>query len=268
MIELFERAEAEIYALARASVRAKVILFLKTQPASINELAAELKTEATTIHHYTPLMLKEGIIRKAPGVGRKYALTNKGEIQALLLAELARGLITLKENEAFWQTHDLSGIPDHLKTWILQLSGGRLVSEELEDPLKSQAAFIDSISRARSFVWGISPITAPGYDEMILGLVEKGVNVSLLLSRSVVNRIDKAALKSVLAAKNFRLYEIPEGVKVAFTVTEELTSIALFNPDGSYDPQQDLICEGPDAVEWGKALFRHYLNQAKLVQSV
>lgn len=270
MIELFGRAENEIYALTRASVRAKVILFLKShQAADINELENALGVEATTIHHYLPSMITDGMIERAPAKGRRsiYSLTNKGQIRALLLAELARGLIALKENESFWQTHDLSGIPDYLKTWILQLSGGETIRGESDDPLKSQEAFMESVSRAKKFMFGVSPITAPGYSEMISGLVHRGVTVKLILAKSVISKIDPVELNAVLSAENFHLYELQEA-KVAFTVTEELVSIALFKPDGSYDPQQDLICLGPDAVKWGKELFRYYLDQAMPVLSV
>jgi hypothetical protein len=42
--------------------------------------------------------------------------------------------------------------------------------------------------------------------------------------------------------------------------------VAFFNLDGSYDPQQDLICEGPEAVRWGRELFEHYLRRARHVE--
>jgi predicted transcriptional regulator len=111
---------------------------------------------------------------------------------------------------------------------------------------------------------GISPITAPGYQEMILAALERGVQVSLILTKSVISKIDPDALRAAFACVNFHLNEISDA-KVAFTVTDKLVSIALFNLDGSYDPQQDLICEGPEAVRWGKELFEHYLGVAILM---
>ncbi|MCK9570823.1 DUF1724 domain-containing protein [Candidatus Pacearchaeota archaeon] len=90
--------------------------------------------------------------------------------------------------------------------------------------------------------------------------------MELILTRWVIEQIEPDALKAALAYNSFSLYEIKDA-KVAFTVTDELASLALFQPDGSYDPQQDLICEGPEAVRWGKELFEHYLKQSRPVKS-
>lgn len=53
--------------------------------------------------------------------------------------------------------------------------------------------------------------------------------------------IDPDALLAAFAYEGFQLYEIPDA-RVGFTVTDKLVKIALLNLDGSYDPQQDLIC--------------------------
>jgi predicted transcriptional regulator len=209
-------------------------------------------------------MIGEGSVERCPD---GFRLTNTGHIKAALLTELINGLTALDDGADFWQSHDLSGIPSELQLHIGQLARGAVIRDTPDNPLRSQSAFIAAVARAKE-IRGISPITAPGYQEMILAALKRGAKVSLILTRSVISKIDPDALRAALAYENFQLYGIEDGVKVAFTVTDKLVSLALFRPDGSYDPQQDLICEGPEPVKWGKELFEHYLKQARPVEGV
>ncbi len=233
-------------------------LRIASEPKSLADLSRELGTHSTTISHAIEEAVSDGTIEH---VGRKYRLSNVGQVKAMLLSDMVTALDVLEQTKEFWQSHYLGGIPSNLLAKIGMLSGATCIRDAPDAPLDSQKAFIESVMRAKE-MRGVSGIIAPGYQEMILSILEKGAKVSLILTRGVIAKIEPDALKAAMAYENFTLHEIPSGVKVAFTVTNELVSLALYHMDGSYDPQQDLICEGEKAVEWGMELFEYYLKQA------
>lgn len=258
MLTRCKQVEPSLKSLTSAWVRTRILFSLRDAPQFTPDLAQAVEASITSVLHSTKAMIAEGTIERCPDGFRP---TNTGHIKVALLSELINGLAALDEGKDFWLSHDLSGIPAELQLRIGQLAGGKVVRDEPAAPLQSQAAFIEAVSQAKE-IRGISPIIAPGYPEMILAALSRGAKVTLILTKSIISKIDPDALQAAFACDNFRLYEIDDGVKVAFTVTGELVSIALFNLDGSYDPQQDLICEGPEAVNWGRELFEHYLQQA------
>jgi predicted transcriptional regulator len=256
-LERCKEMEGALQSLTGAWVRTRILFSLQDGPQATPDLTQAVEASITSVLHSTKAMIAEGTVERGP---EGFSLTNTGRIKMALLAELINGLAALDECNGFWLSHDLSGIPSELKIRIGQLAGGTVIQDEPADPLKSQTAFIEAVAQAQE-VQGVSPITAPGYQEMILAALERGAKVSLILTKSIISKIDPDALQAAFAYENFQLYEISDA-KVAFTVTDKLVSIALFNLDGSYDPQQDLICEGPEAVRWGRELFEHYLEQA------
>jgi len=245
--------------LVGSEIRTRVLLALRESPKSLPELVLALGVRDTTISHSLKPLVEAHIV-EAPPRGQ-YSLTAIGQAKAVLLESMLNGLAALEENNSFWASHDLSGIPQELLVRIGQLSGGEVMRDEPPTIWKAQNAFIDAVSKATHF-WGVSPIMGPGYTETILGLLERGAEVNLILTDSVFNQVDKESLELAMSYQGLNLYVIEDGVKVAFTVTDSLVSIALFNPDGSYDPSEDLICESPAAVGWGRSLFEHFLRRA------
>jgi predicted transcriptional regulator len=261
--ERYQQMEGALKSLTGAWVRTRILFSLQDGPKSTPALAEAVEASPTSVLHSTKAMIAEGTVERSPD---GFRLTNTGHIKVALLTELINGLAALDEGKEFWLSHDLSGIPAELQLQIGQLAGGAVIKDEPDNPLKSQTAFIEAVARAKE-IRGISPIIAPGYQEMILAALERGAQVTLILTKSIISKIDPDALRAAFACENFQLYETSD-VRVGFTVTDKLVSIALYNLDGTYDPQQDLICEGPEAVRWGSELFEHYLGQARHVKSV
>jgi len=221
-----------------------------------------LGTKATTILHSIKNMIEDGtIVRMHNG---SYLLTNAGHIKASFLSEMINGLDSLDGNMEFWQSHDLSGIPAKLLAKIEKLVGGKCVTDEPNILLNSQVVFIEGVSKARE-IRGVSPIIAQGYAEMVTTLLERGANISLILTKSIIDTINRETLHSLLSKKNFQLFEIPDGIRVAFTIADDMLFLGLYNLNGSYDPNRDLVCHGQEANEWGRELFEHYLKQSRPV---
>jgi len=241
--------------------RTDVLLRLLEGPQPIAALVERLKKNKAGIHHELAALIEAGEVARC---NAKYELSQVGRIKAQMLCDMLACSKVLDEHKDFWQGHDLSGIPGRLQELLGELTGCKLIRDCPDAPIDHQAAFADAIMRAKE-IYGLSGIIEPGYAEAILAVLAQGAEVSLILSEWVISQIEPRMLEKALSYENFSLYQL-DGLKVAFTVTDELISLALYDHVGVYDPWQDLICEGDRAVTWGKELFEHYKDMAKVVK--
>ncbi|MFA5377757.1 MAG: transcriptional regulator FilR1 domain-containing protein [Dehalococcoidia bacterium] len=252
---IYSQAESALRALTGSSTRAKILLAIRDGPMPIRPLSGVVGASTSTVAHSIAAM-REEICRD----GGAYRLTNLGMIRAEALDRLLSCLIALDENAAFWQGHDISGIPASLLADIGLLSGGQCVQDN-GFVMKSLDGFLWETSKAKH-MWAVSPVIAPGHAELIAGLVEAGAEVHLILTSEIMALLDQEQLKSLLAASNFHLYQIDQEVKTAFTVADDMLSLGLYLPSGKYDTNQDLVCHGQAAVEWGMRLWEYYKSKA------
>ena len=250
---IYDQAEAGLRALTGSSTRGKILLALRDGPMQIRPLSEAVGTSTSTVAHSIAAMQEE--IAKE---GTTYHLTNLGMIRAEALDRLLSCLIALDENAAFWQGHDISGIPAGLLADIGLLRGGQCIQDN-GFVMKSLDGFLRETSKAKH-MRAVSPVIAPGHAELIAGLVEAGAEVHLILTSEIMALVPPEQLGGLLAASNFHLYQIDGEVKTAFTVADDMLSLGLYLPGGKYDTNQDLVCHGQAVVEWGMRLFNHYKN--------
>lgn len=263
----YDLAEEQIKAFTRSSVRAKVFLCLKDGPKTVRYIEKAIGIRTSTILHSVKEMIEAGLIKRTSD---GYRLTNIGEIQAVLLDDLVSCIVALDEHKDFWQSHDISGIPIHLRKKIGMLTDSEVFKDGPVTVLSTQEYFISELKKAKR-IYGVSPIIAPGYAESIACAVENGSQVDLIITGKIFNIIIKESKESLihlLASKGFRLYCLEEELTVAFTVTDRILSLGLFRQDGRYDVTSDLNCRGEKALLWGRELFDYYLHRSKPISSI
>lgn len=263
----YDLAEDKLKSFTRSAVRTKVILCLLAGDLNVRSLETELGTRASTILHTVKDMIEENVVAKTP---QGYALTNVGRIQALLLAELMNTITVLDEHQDFWLTHDISGIPVDLQMKIGMLDQSDVVVGDSIALLKAQEYFMDKVLESKK-IWGVSPIIIPGYAEAMAIPIQKGAQVDLILTDTILKIVLKEyrdLMKVLMERDNFRLYRIKDDIKVAFTVTDADLYMGLFRLDGTYDIGQDLYCVGDGAVAWGLDLFKYYRDLSEPLENI
>jgi predicted transcriptional regulator len=120
------------------------------------------------------------------------------------------------------------------------------------------------------WVKGVSPVLHPEYPKSLLMLAEKGIDISIIATREVLEKIKekhKMELEKSASYKNMRLMVCDEEVKVAFTVTDFFLSIRLFLKNDTYDFYRNIISHEKSALKWGDDLFNYYEKRSKRVES-
>ncbi len=262
-VEAWEDAEPQLKAAVRSSIRSKILLYLLNGEAGNAELSKRMDVrETSTAHALKELIDDDMIVRTSKGL---YHLTPLGYLQALVLKNTILSLSVLVQKKEFWLNHDIRGIPAELLQKISMLSESKIIMADEIDLLKPHENFLQEISKATIFQ-GVSPIIAPGHVDLVIALVKAGKPAQLILTENVLRKIlavDPRPLE-LLKYDNFELYTIRDDVKVAFTVTDKILSLGLFELDGSYDLTKDMICVGESAVRWGRELFDYYHSRAVL----
>jgi predicted transcriptional regulator len=113
---------------------------------------------------------------------------------------------------------------------------------------------------------GVTSMFIPEFGSLLKELtIDKNVDVELVITKEILDGIDKKILKEIFADKSSKpkLYLMKEELKVAFTVTDSLISFGLFNFDGTYDWNKDLIDTTEEGIRWGLDLFEWYRNISK-----
>ena len=250
-----------------SELRRGVLASLSEGKKALREVREELEVSPTTAIHALRELEKDNFVFEDET--RAYALTKIGEVIALKLTDFVNAVEVLKRHEDFWLTHDLSGIPPHLLEKIGWLQDSTVIECSATDVFKVYREYIDMLKDAKE-IKGVSFMFFPEYPSIFQELIlNKKIDIQLVLIKEVIDKVLEAAgpgfLKKALGNEESKLkiYIIKEGPKAAFTVTDYFLSFGLFNHDGSYDWNRDLLSYDKKAIAWGRKFFEWYLKRAE-----
>jgi len=243
--------------------RKDLLLFLLEQPSTLTNIRNKFNVSSPEIAPRIREMESANLMYKDPST-KMYTLTTTGMIVAKSFKPFLDMVGLLEKNEDFWNDHDLSGIPEHLLDRLVDLKDCNFYVDKLENIYDSHKVFTENIGHS-SLIKGVSPVYFSSYPDYFMQLVIKNVPTSLILTRSVYDKVENEhadKMKAYCAAKSTELYLL-ENAKVAFVVTDIFFSMSLFFKSGNYDPRTDLVCFDRSGIQWGNDLFEYYLSQAK-----
>lgn len=109
----------------------------------------------------------------------------------------------------------------------------------------------------------VTTLLHPQFKDIYLGMVEHGVDIQLILSYGLFQKTraeNYADLKQLINNDKIKVFAYNKPMKlISFSSNDRSLLLRLLTVSGEYDGKQ-LILEGPNAVNWGKELFEHYLE--------
>ncbi len=247
-----------------SDLRKNILMSLYEGKKQLRELRDNLNVSSTTAIHTLRELEKYNLIVQEKD--KNYSLTNIGRIATLKLLDFISVAEVLRKHERFWLEHDLSGIPEPLMEKIGCLRDSIIIENTSTELFKVHTNFMNLLQTAKK-IRGVSPIYhsefLPLFEKLVLS---KKVDVELILTKEVIEKIDDATVKKIFALKSskFDVYLIKEA-KAAFTVTDFFLSLGLYNYDGTYDYNRDLLTYDEKGIEWGRNLYDGYLLQAEKI---
>ena len=246
--------------------RKKILLLLLRGPKPLEEIRGTLKYTTTGMLPQIRILEERNLVRRED---KKYALTEIGKLITTFLEPLVQTAGVIKQQEEFWQEHDVGAIPPHLFMRISELGNTRIMKHGVEEIYEPHMEFLEMISKSKK-VMCISPMVHPAYPEFLAQLGEKGTEVSIVLTKITFDRVKKEysdALARALSSKKVSFY-ISEDIKLTSIVTDSFFNISLFYKNGVFDSRNDLISLDKSALLWGEELFNYYKERSKKVTSI
>ena len=241
-----------------SGMRSKLLLAMYENPKNLDELRNELKKPSATILHGLKELENINLIKK---VQKYYELTSNGFLLTTNMVKLIENWHTLNNNKVFWNSHDLSGIPDELLKDVYHLKNAEYITSTTSDLSNAFNTYLKLISNAKKLKI-ILPIYSENHFKHLIKLLneDKLKKLELIVSDEILESINENELfkKELLNNDKVKIHRIAQNIKVFLTCSNEFMSLTLFFKDGHYDDSQILIADNQDAVKWAENLTNYY----------
>lgn len=242
--------------------RSELLLLLQKEPKTLEEIKDHFKITAPEILPHIRKLENANLIWQD---GKRYILTEVGEVVTKSFDRLSRTLKMFEKDAEFWKEHKISYIPEEFRWRLYELGDYKILKGTPTEIFEPHKEFMKNILKSNT-IKGVSPIFHPEYPKAFVELAKMGKNVSIITTRDVYTRIAKEYKHELEKFLEYCTFEIcNEKIQVAFTVTDVFLSMGLFLRTGDYDPLKDLISFEKSAIKWGEDLFKYYENRSEKV---
>jgi predicted transcriptional regulator len=246
--------------------RKNTLLMLMERPATIDEIKDSLTGTTSAIMAQMKILLEQGLIEQTSD---EYSLTYIGKIILRKIKPLMEALNVLEENKEYWESRDMSAIPDPLLDRIGDLGQIMVYQPDLNhlfEPPKQLCLSLKQSKNASTFYSYFCPSCPMNYAE----LAKKEVSFNLILTRSVYNRLkdeytEQYDMMMSSPSSNMFICEDNTVRLGALSITDDLMLIAFFNKQGIFDHKKVISFED-SARKWGADLFEQYRQMAEKVK--
>jgi predicted transcriptional regulator len=248
-----------------SGMRSKLLLAIYENPKKLDDLRSELKKPSATILHGLKELETINLIKK---VQKNYELTSNGYLLTTNMIKLIENWYTINKDKAFWNSHDLSGIPDELLKEIYLLKNAEYITSTTSDLSNAFNTYIQLISKARTLKI-ILPIYSENHFKHLIKLLKKNKlrSVELIVSEEILSSIKENKLfkKELLDNEKVKVNCMAQNLKIFLTYGDTFMSISLFFNDGHYDDSKILIAKDDAAKKWAKDFINNYKNMEEIL---
>ena len=251
--ELAEEFSGIKYILT-SGMRSRLLLAMYDNPKNLDELRNELKKPSATILHGLKELENINLIKK---VQKYYELTSNGFLLTANMVKLIENWYAISKNKLFWNSHDLSGIPDDMLKDVYLLKNAEYVTSTTSDLSNAFNSYIRLISNAKKLKIML-PIYSENHFKHLIKLLN-GNNLKkleLVMNKEVYDSIslDETLKNDLLNNEKVKVRCVKKKLKVFLTYSDKFMSLTLFFKDGHYDDSQILIGKDKNALKWAKHL--------------
>jgi len=245
--------------------RKDLLLFLREGPKSISEIRESLNVGLVAILPQLKKLRENSLILKT---GDVYSLSPLGIAVAGRMQPIIDVLNVFGSKYEYWANHAVESIPDPLRKRI-----GELANCTFSEPpdrtrlFEPHREFVENIQKSEK-VNGISSIFHPFYPSLFLNFAKMGINVSILVSFPVYQRVKEdfeAEISEFVKLDNASFYVCSRKIEFSYAVTDKFLSLSLPFPDGRFDYKEDVMCFDSAAIQWGEDLFAYYRDRSEKI---
>lgn len=247
--------------------RKNLLLLLKDGPKTIEEIKTGLEVSSSPIMAQIRILLKEGLLVQK---GDSYELSIKGKLIVPKMEPLLSTFKIFDDNHDYWVRQDLRTLPPHLLDRIGELGSCKELLPDRTHIFDYPPEIMGPLYGSRT-VMEISSFFRPGYPSLYLDLAKRGIEVSLVLERSIYEKLIsdyRAEAEEFLNLENTRLFVCDDKIELASSiVTDRFISLSMISKEGRYY-NHEMVSFEKSALAWGQELFNYYKDMSEQVTEI
>jgi predicted transcriptional regulator len=244
--------------------RKNLLLLLKDGPKTIEEIKIGLEVSSSPIMAQIRILLKEGLLVQK---GDSYELSIKGKLIVPKMEPLLSTFRVFDENHDYWSRQDLRTLPPHLLDRIGELGICKELIPDRTHIFDYPPEIMDPLYKSKT-VMEISSFFRPGYPGLYLDLAKKGIEVSLVLERSIYEKLisdHRPDVGEFLNLEKTRLFVCDHKIELASSiVTDRFVSLSMISKEGRYY-NHEMVSFEKSALFWGQELFNYYKDMSEQI---
>ncbi|MCZ7383020.1 MAG: winged helix-turn-helix domain-containing protein [Candidatus Methanoperedens sp.] len=259
------KAKGLLSLLAFSEKRRVILLMLQEEPKTLREINDYFKATSPEMIPQIRKLENGNLISQE---GKKYVLTEIGEIVSQSFNQLSQTLKIFESNMRFWKEHSISGIPPEFQMRLYELGEYNILEGTLTEIFKPHEEYIKNLLKSER-VRGVSPILHPEYPKVVTMLAERGVDISIVVPREIFEKLQKEhkkELQEYLSYGNASMRTSDEQIKIACTTSDTFLSMRLFLKDNTYDFYKNIISYEISALKLGEDLFNYYEKRSEKIE--
>lgn len=245
----------------RSEKRTNLLLFLKEKPRNIDEIQEHLNLDPISILPQIKKLKDRNLILQKD---RTYELSIIGKAIVDRMFPLVSTLEVLEDNFDYWSKRRLEGIPPFLRARIGELKNCKLIRPDASHMFELNSEVVECLKTSKQILSFISYFH-PSFTSLYVTLAEKGINLSLVFTWSVLQRFKtdyREVLETLIEAETVKIFVFTGEPKLAgLTVTDRFFLFTVF-PETKLFEHESLISSDPYALKWGTDLFFYLQNEA------
>ncbi|MBR0271196.1 MAG: DUF1724 domain-containing protein [Methanobrevibacter sp.] len=248
--------------LLTSSMRTLILVVLYNNNKTLNEIRDELQKPSATILHGLKELEENNLIKKDK---KEYSLTSNGYLLSTNIIKLINNWYSIETHKDFWNSHDLSGIPEEYLNKLYLLKDAELVSSTTSDLSNAFNTYIQLL-RTSASIKMILPIYSENHFKYIIKLLKSDSiqHLTILINKKILRTMRKSRYlkKTILKNRKVTVLDMDRNPKIFLTYSEEFMTLTLFFKDKHYDDSQMIVDRSENSIRWAKGLFNYYMEDS------
>ncbi|KXS40696.1 MAG: hypothetical protein AWU59_2429 [Methanolobus sp. T82-4] len=259
--EVLDRMKPLIDVIFRSEKRKNTLLLLKDNPGKMDFLLKELDSTRQALLPQIRILEDHFLVT---GYNDVYELTTIGKLIADEVQPLLGTMDVLNEDIEYWGTHKLDFIPEHLRLNIRDLQGFRTIKPSLTEMFELNREYYDYAKKSGS-LYKLTTYFHPDFPAFFEELTDNNVRINFIITEDLLDKLRSERYGDYAKSMGnelINLFVYPKKTDLlTYTFNDHCILMRLLKDNGESDVNH-IICNNPSAVEWGRKMFEHFLQDS------
>ena len=247
--------------------RKNTLLFLKDGSREMTDILKSLGTTRQALLPQIRILEDHFLVEQSNDT---YELTTIGKLIVDEMTPLLDTCDLLDTDIDYWGTHNFDFIPPHLFKRINELEKCKMFSPSITEIYETIKEFHETAKKSRS-VFIATTFIHPNIATLFSELLDNNANIHIIFSKELLEKLrsdpDKERIK-VFDNELIHMYVYSKKMDFfSFLYNDFDIMMTPLTLNGEFDSKY-LMCEGKKALEWGKELFDHFLEDSTPVNDI